>query len=351
MRNSLVNKAAAFAVVLATSSMPVAAQSNKAGDTIGALGNLFGALAQAGAKSKAQKGWAQTNEQVRACVNTTLSSKKIAVDQLIAAGISPTDARVSPLVTSCNQIMSAQLQTNIACNVTNSKGQQVQSLCNQVFAKDVNGQLTEVSRDDFLRAAGAGEKVQVAILETSAANAARLEGERRALLSERSLSLQPLKKQAPATPLEILRLNMPKGSWKLLQIQNNGIGLLAGKKYIGSIERVGNDISFGVFVIPNSDKDVFVPYYNNGKEGFSYGTTAQVLWGWAICGEDKVYFNKVDYFKGNKPNYIFIKSVSANNGVVGSVSAFHQVMSAFSVGKLSDSKNFVANEVRDYCAQ
>lgn len=121
MRRDIATKASAMLVGLALSTAPVAAQSNRTQDGIGALGNLFGALAQAGAKSKAQKGWVQVGEQVRACVNTTLSSKNITVDQLIAAGIAPGDQRVAPLVTSCNQIMSAQLQTNIPCNVTNSK--------------------------------------------------------------------------------------------------------------------------------------------------------------------------------------------------------------------------------------
>ena len=128
-----------LSVLLISATMPTAyAQSRQAQDTAGAIGNLFGALAKAGAKSKAQKGWAQISEPVKACLNITLESKKLTVEQLLAAGISPSDERVSPLVTSCNQIMAAQLQTNIPCNVTNSKGQQVQSICNQVFAKDEN---------------------------------------------------------------------------------------------------------------------------------------------------------------------------------------------------------------------
>ncbi len=175
-----------LSVLLISATMPTAyAQSRQAQDTAGAIGNLFGALAKAGAKSKAQKGWAQISEPVKACLNITLESKKITVEQLLAAGISPSDERVSPLVTSCNQIMAAQLQTNIPCNVTNSKGQQVQSICNQVFAKDENGQIFEVSRDDFLRAAGNGEKVQIAVLELSSANSARLAEEERLAEAER----------------------------------------------------------------------------------------------------------------------------------------------------------------------
>lgn len=177
-RYILKNTAAAL-LLISSLFGPAAAQSNRTQDGMGALGNLLGALAQAGAKSKAQKGWTQVSEQVRACVNTTLSSKNITVEQLIAAGIAPSDQRVAPLVTSCNQIMSAQLQTNIPCNVINSKGQQVSSTCNQVFAREVNGQVAAISRDDFLRAAGNGEKVQIALLETSMSHSARLQAEQR----------------------------------------------------------------------------------------------------------------------------------------------------------------------------
>ncbi len=303
---------------------------------------------------QAQKGWAQISEPVRACLNTTLESKKLTVEQLVAAGIAPSDERISPLVTSCNQIMAAQLQTNIPCNVTNSKGQQVQSICNQVFAKDENGQIFEVSRDDFLRAAGNGEKVQIAILETSVANAARLESERRVALagSNRSVPASSAlpKKQASVKAPETLKLSTPKGNWTLLTDDNSGTSLLRGKIYIGEIERDGDNISFGAFVIPNVKKDVFVPYYINGQDRWSYDTTSHVLWGWAVCKDDEVYFNKVVYYKGLKPNYTFIKSVSYNDSGVSAYSAYHQVISAFKTSKISDKNNIISNAIRSYCS-
>jgi hypothetical protein len=160
---------------------PVSAQSNQTQEAAGALGNLLGALAQAGAKSKAKKGWAKISEPVKACVNMTLASRNLTVDQIVAAVVAPTDQQVAPVITFCDQILVAQLQTNIACNVSNSKGQQVTSTCNQVFAKDENGAITEISRDDFIRAAGNGEKVQIGIFETSVANAERLQAEQRDL--------------------------------------------------------------------------------------------------------------------------------------------------------------------------
>ena len=180
---------------------PVSAQSNQTQEAIGTLGNLFGALAQAGAKSKAKKGWAKISEPVKACVNMTLASRNLTVDQIVAAGVTPTNQQVAPLITFCDQILVAQLQTNVACNVSNSKGQQVVSTCNQVFAKDENGTITEISRDDFIRAAGNGEKVQIGIFETSVANAARLNEERRLAEAERQAFLDSPegKRQAAAT--------------------------------------------------------------------------------------------------------------------------------------------------------
>lgn len=175
--------------LVASISFPHGAQAQSKQDAVGGILGLIGNISQGAAKSKAQKGWAQTGEPVRACINTMFSEKNLSVEQLAAAGVGPTDPRIAQLVTSCNQIMSAQLQTNISCNVTNSKGHQVQSLCNQVFAKEENGKISEVSREDFLRAAARGEKVQVALLETSVANSARLNEERRLAEVERQAFL------------------------------------------------------------------------------------------------------------------------------------------------------------------
>jgi hypothetical protein len=172
-------KSFAIAAFITGGITPVSAQSNQTQEAIGTLGNLFGALAQAGAKSKAKKGWATTSEPVKVCVNMMLASKNLTVDKILAAGVAPTDQRVATLVTFCDQVLAAQLQTNIACNVSDSKGKPVSSTCNQVFAKNANGTIVEISRDDFIRAAGNGENVQIGVFETLVANAGRLQAERR----------------------------------------------------------------------------------------------------------------------------------------------------------------------------
>lgn len=344
-----------LSILLISGTVPAAsAQSRQAQDTVGAIGNLFGALAKAGAKSKAQKGWDQISEPIKACLNTTLESKKITVEQLVAAGIAPSNDQVAPLVTSCNQIMTAQLQTNIPCNVTNSKGQQVVSTCNQVFAKDENGQIFEISRDDFLRAAGNGEKVQIAVLELSSANSARLAEERRLAEAEKSrlaaAAQVSLKKESSSSPAVTMRLNTPKGVWKFLAKNETWMTLLRGSVYIGDIKRSGDSIGFGVVVIPKAEKQVIVPWYNNGRDGFSFETTAHVLWGWAKCKENEIYFNKVDYLKGAKPNYVYIKSVVANEYGLRFSSHFFQAQDAFKIEKITDESNIFSNEIRSYCS-
>jgi hypothetical protein len=167
----------AAVALLAASTSPSLAQSNNQ-STIGALGNLFGALAQAGAKSKAQKGWAQVNPQMTQCVNTMFSGKNVTVDHLIAAGIAPDDQRIVPVINACNQFLSAKPRTNFPCTVTNSKGQQVGTTCNESYAKEVNGSLVALSGDDVLKAVANGDKLVAANFETAEASAARLSAER-----------------------------------------------------------------------------------------------------------------------------------------------------------------------------
>lgn len=219
------------ALVAATTPSLAQSTSNQSG--LGGIANLIGSLAQAGARSKAQKAWMQASEPIRACVNTALAPKNVTIDQLIAAGIAPADARAAPLVTFCNQVMAAQLKTNIACNVTNSKGQQVASTCNQVFAKDENGSVSEITRDEFIQRAASSQKVQIAILETSVANAARLQTEQRQAEAERQRFLaSPEGKRQLAAEAERLRKAEAQEKAKIAAEQRARSAALAEKAKI-----------------------------------------------------------------------------------------------------------------------
>ena len=154
------------------------AQSNNTANTVGGIVGLFAGIAQAGAKADAQKKWMQVAEPVRACVNVAYSSKGVTLDQIYNEGIAPSDQRIAPVINFCNATMTRQLRQNFACNVQNSKGQQVTSICSEGFARPVNGSLTAASTEDYITAAMNGEKVQIAAIETGAGRTARERAER-----------------------------------------------------------------------------------------------------------------------------------------------------------------------------
>lgn len=174
------------------------------------LGDLIGMIANASAKSKAKKGWAQVAPEIQQCVNTMFASKNINVDQIIAAGMSPTNKDIAPIIELCQTVMTAQLKTNFACNVANAKGQQVATTCVQSYAKAVNGKLAAISRDDFLRAAANDEKVTIADFETVAAQNARLAEERRlaqeAAAKEEAARLERLTREEAARKEQEIRV-------------------------------------------------------------------------------------------------------------------------------------------------
>ena len=103
-----------------------------------------------------------------------LTSKNVSVDQFADAGIAPNDQRVAPAINACNQYLTTPLKTDFPCTVTNSKGEQVTTTCNQSYAKEVNGALVPISGEDMLIAAGGGEKVVAGNFETTVAQKARL---------------------------------------------------------------------------------------------------------------------------------------------------------------------------------
>lgn len=171
-------KLMAALALLVSATYPAMAQSNQnAGE---AIGQLFGALIQAGAKSNAQRGWGKISPQVKQCLNLMLTSTNVTVDQLAEAGIAPSDQRVTPAIEACNKYLTTKTRSNFPCAVTNSKGQQVASTCNESYAKEVNGSLVAISGEEMLIAASHGEKILAANFETQAAKEARLAEEARA---------------------------------------------------------------------------------------------------------------------------------------------------------------------------
>lgn len=189
---------------------PAAAQYKRQQDPIRAIGDLIGAAVQAGAKSKAERAWIKASQPLRSCVNTAFSSKNVAIEQLAEAGIPPSDQRIAPIIAFCDEINKTELQTNFVCNVTNSKGLQVSSFCNQEFAKDEGGLITEITRDEFIQRAGDGGKVQIAIVETAEAKRGRLAEEQRVVNAERQRYLNSREGMRAAAQKRIEDANIAK---------------------------------------------------------------------------------------------------------------------------------------------
>lgn len=133
---------------------------------------------QAQSVSNTQREWRQVDPQVKQCINLMLSSKNVSVEQLGAAGIAPNDQHISPAINACNQYLATPLKTNVPCTVTNSKGLQVATTCNESYAKEVDGSLVPISGDEMLVAAGNGEKIAASLFETTVAQTARLAEEK-----------------------------------------------------------------------------------------------------------------------------------------------------------------------------
>ncbi len=144
---------------------------------------LIGMIGRVSAKSKAKKKWAQVGPDIQQCVNIYLEPRKITVHQMIAEGLSPDHEKVAPIVTVCHKAVTTQLKENFPCKVVNAKGVEkrveVTTVCQEFFAKAVNGQWVAISRDDYIRASARKEAVTVIAFETLAAESARLAEEKR----------------------------------------------------------------------------------------------------------------------------------------------------------------------------
>lgn len=155
LRGLVVTLIAAIALVV-TAASPTMAQSNSSQGAVGSS-----------AQANALKQWQAQDAHVIQCINTIYADKNITADSFVAAGVGPTDQRVAPVIKLCNVVMTAKPKTNFPCNVTSANGKQLTSTCNESYAVNVNGSWKPVSRDDFLRALGAGQQAQVLNFEVS----------------------------------------------------------------------------------------------------------------------------------------------------------------------------------------
>lgn len=199
-------------------------------------------LSQDSGRTRHQSGWLKVSEPIKSCVNAALSSKKITVSDLINSGVEPADKRIQPLISSCDQILKVKLELNFPCSVTNSKGVQVNSNCDQAFARNVNGTLVAVSLSEFMQAAGNGEAVQVANFETTAAKMSRINAENNTRLTAQNQSsmAKPVSALPKAKPVSTAGSSKSQMSYyeKLAPPSSSGMAVarLKGGNLIGSVE-------------------------------------------------------------------------------------------------------------------
>lgn len=266
--------------VIVAMTTSVMAQSSKAQDGLAPLGELLGSIAQASAKAKAKKKWAAMDPQVNACVGNMFSAKNVTLDQIIDAGLAPNHQTISPVVNFCQVVLTTELKANFSCMTPNSRGEQVPTVCSEVYARDENGGFTRLTRDEFIRGAGAGEKVLVATLENIDANAARLQEEKRQAAAdrERFLASPEGKKQAAA---EALRASQEQASRRRIEAAE-----IARAKTAAAAEAARAKISN--IAIKSCDSAMDIRHKGNAI--------------WSYLGS-----SKSDFFKSIYGNYLFFK--------------------------------------------
>lgn len=124
--------------------------------------------------SVAKPGWESVSSEVQDCVNLAYSSRNATIVGLTRLGIGPTDPRVAPVVNFCRSTLATRFKENIPCKVVGGDGHFEESVCNESFAQEINGSVSPIGRDDFIKGWTARVKVFVSEFETTGGRDARL---------------------------------------------------------------------------------------------------------------------------------------------------------------------------------
>ena len=168
---------ALLAVSLPIASQPSFAQTNDTARAVGGILGIFGAIAQSAARDKAQKEWSALSTPAQFCMSTALRQQRIDLANVINAGILPGDARLGPLIQRCDAIVGRTLKANVPCRVANSRGQPVQTICNEAYAMSDRGRTAIISFEDYITYSLNGSQVGILGVEQEQVRAARLKKE------------------------------------------------------------------------------------------------------------------------------------------------------------------------------
>jgi hypothetical protein len=352
----------------ALSITPAKAQATSNQSGIEALGNLIGAIAKAGAKSKADKQWKSQDPQLTQCVNTIFSSKSITTDTIAASGLGPTDQRISPLIDLCKAALTAQPRTNFQCNVANERRQMVDTICDESYAAFRKGSWVAISRENFLRAVGDGEKVDVKPFETGIARTKRVRAERQAANEPVSQSVrtgnasrnvnvnqddgdvlneryrQEWLKKVGTIFTKIHSPKMLSGNFRLI------------KKFANVGEFIGNPtyqkdglFRISILSIPDNVK-IFAPMYNFQKRQ-GYTIEASAVYANYIVNCNLRIFNSSDvkYLTGNSGNYKNLITYYSDNKIYDYNSIFRNLQLSFFYKRDLDEVEFRSIEFKKLC--
>ena len=119
------------------------------------LGGIFGGVKQQAAKRE----WKKVSPEKRECVDVAMAPKKLSIQKFIQGGIPPADVRLNDLMKFCQTMVQTKrsLKTNSKCRLPVPGGQKIETLCDETFAKKVNGRLVEISYLEAIRYGTSGQ--------------------------------------------------------------------------------------------------------------------------------------------------------------------------------------------------
>ena len=190
----------------------VAAQNVTPQNGTSAFGGLLGSIIQSAQKAEARAKWEKLDHATRVCAATYMSAKQVNFDAVVNGGISPEHPQLAPIVKFCGDLAAKQLKQNFGCTVNDSSGAPVSTMCDEAFAQNIDGKISRLTKEQFIRAVATGKKVLIANAETDTAKSARLAKAAQLAEEQRIAREQEAHKQAEAAEAEHKRfMESPEG--------------------------------------------------------------------------------------------------------------------------------------------
>lgn len=131
-----------------------------------------------GKKEKAaQEAWVMLPPRMKICMDQALAMSQMSFETAIKQKLPPHDPRFSTQINRCQRLAGRDLQTNFRCTI-NEGGQQVDTLCDEVYAEIGARQPIPLTFAQYVGADLHAKQVDIVEMEVPAARDARLGGQR-----------------------------------------------------------------------------------------------------------------------------------------------------------------------------